>query len=140
MEHGPVDVVIVAGGEPKFDGSVLVELARLVELGTIRVLDAAVVVKEADGLVKTLDIEDLPAEEREVLGFVETGTHGLFDADDFAMLEEGMLNGSVVVALAIEHTWMVGFRKVLEDAGVTMGMTIHVPDPIVDDALSAVGA
>jgi uncharacterized membrane protein len=70
MELGPVDVVIIAYGEPKFDGSVLEELRRLAGEGTIRVLDAMVVAKGDDGAVEKLDIEDLPPEEAAALGFI----------------------------------------------------------------------
>jgi len=140
MEHGPVDVIIIAVGEPKFDGSVLRELIRLHDVGTVRVLDAMVILMEKDGTVKKLDMEELPPELEKALGFIETGTSGLFDSEDFDILVEGMLPGSAVAAFAIEHAWIVGFRKVLEGAGGALGMTIHVPDPIVDDALSAAGA
>ncbi len=140
MEHGPVDVIIVAGGEPKFDGSILSELLRLAGEGTIRVLDAMVIVMEEDGTVKKLDMEELPAELEKALGFVETGTRGLFDSDDFDMLVEGMVPGSAVAAFAIEHAWIRGFSNVMKAAGVEYGMTVHIPDPIVDDALSAAGA
>ena len=40
IKHGPVDVVVLAAGEPRFDGSVLAELERQAASGTIRVLDA----------------------------------------------------------------------------------------------------
>jgi hypothetical protein len=39
MEHGPVDVVVLAFGEARFDGSALAELERQTVTGTIRVLD-----------------------------------------------------------------------------------------------------
>jgi len=139
MEHGPVDVMIVAGGEPKLDGSILRDLIRLAGEGVIRVLDAAVVMMEDDGTVVKVDMEALPKELEEALGFVETGTRGLFDSDDFDMLVEAMVPGSAVAAFAIEHAWIVGFRKVMEEAGVEMGMTVHIPDPIVDEALDALG-
>jgi hypothetical protein len=139
MEHGPVDVVIVAGGEPKLDGSILKDLVRLTEEGIIRVLDAAVVLMDEDGTVVKVDMEALPDELQEALGFVETGTRGLFDSDDFDMLIEGMVPGSAVAALAIEHAWVVGFKKVMEEAGVEVGMTVRIPGPIVDEALEALG-
>ena len=46
MRYGPVDVVVLAMGEPKFDGSILVELERLASAGTIRVLDAMVLLMD----------------------------------------------------------------------------------------------
>ncbi len=41
IKHGPVDVLVLAAGEPRFDGNVLEELKRQAASGTIRVLDAS---------------------------------------------------------------------------------------------------
>jgi hypothetical protein len=49
MKHGPVDVVVLALGEPHFDGSILTELERQTATGTIRVLDAMVLFKSESG-------------------------------------------------------------------------------------------
>jgi hypothetical protein len=140
MEHGPVDVVIIALGEPRFDGSVLDELQRLAGEGTIRVLDAMVVLKAEDGVAVTLDIEDQPTEVKEALGFIETGTRGFFDSDDADTLIEGMVPGSAVMAFAIEHAWAIGLRKALEGVGGEVAMTYRIPAPLVDDALAELGA
>jgi len=140
MEYGPVDLVVVAFGEPKFEGVMLGEIERLVKDGTIRVLDAMLLVKGEDGEVKGIDIEDLSDKQKSALGFIETGTRGLFDSEDSDMLQEGMVSGSAVVALAIEHTWAKGLAGALDDAGGVMAMNMRIPAPVVDDALSALGA
>ena len=49
IKRGPVDVIVVAGGIPRFDGSVFNELERLAKAGTIRVLDAMILVKNEEG-------------------------------------------------------------------------------------------
>ena len=139
MEHGPVDVVVLAFGEPKFDGSVLGELGRLAGEGTIRVLDVMAVMKDEDGTVITLDIEDQSPEVKEALGFIETGTRGMFDSEDADLLKEGIVPGSAVVALAIEHTWAIGLRKALAGVGGEVAMNFRIPGPIVDDALAGLG-
>ncbi len=139
MELGPVDVVIIAFGEPAFDGSVLEELEKRAGEGTIRVLDAMVIAKGEDGLVVTLDLEDLPAEDAAALGFIETGTRGLFDSEDADMLIEGMVTGSAVMALAIEHTWAIGLRRALEKVGADVALTFRIPAPIMEDALTELG-
>jgi hypothetical protein len=49
IKRGPVDVVVLAAGEPRFDGGVLAELERQAASGTIRVLDAMILLKGEDG-------------------------------------------------------------------------------------------
>jgi hypothetical protein len=140
MKHGPVDVVVLAFGEPKPDGSVAEELRHLAEAGTIRVLDAMIAQKTDDGRAATLDIEELPAEERQAYGFIDTGTRGFFDSEDADALMEGMAPGSAVVALAIEHAWARGLVDALERVGGQLALDVRIPAAVVDDAYAAVAA
>lgn len=135
MRYGPVDVVVLAFGEPKFDGTILAELQRLAAAGTIRVLDAMVLLKADDDTIITLDIEDLPEASKEALAFIETGTRGLFDGEDAATLSEGLVPGSGVVALAIENAWAVGLMQAFEDAGAEVGLHARIPAVVIDDLL-----
>jgi hypothetical protein len=137
IKHGPVDVVVLAVGEPKFDGSILRELEQQAASGTIRVLDAMLLFKNENGLHASVDLEDLPPDQKAALGFIETGTHGLFDAADAATLFEGMVPGSAVCALAIEHVWAVKLVNAIHDAGVELALNFRVPAPIVDEAFAS---
>jgi hypothetical protein len=140
MKYGPVDVVVLAMGEPRFDGSILAELERLAATKTIRVLDAMVLIMDEGGAVFGLDIEDLPADDKAALGFIDTGTRGLFNAEDAATLTEGMVAGSAIVALAIESAWAVPLMDAFESAGADVAMHTRVPAVVVDDALTALAA
>jgi hypothetical protein len=137
IKHGPVDVVVLAFGEPRFDGSILAELERQAATGTIRVLDAMVLFKEENGRCWRLDLEDLPDEEKEALGFIETDTRGLFDSDDADTLYEGMVPGSAIIALAIEHAWAVALVNAIVDGGAEVALNFRVPAPIVDEAFAS---
>jgi len=139
INHGPVDVIVLAAGEPRFDGGVLAELERQAASGTIRVLDAMILVKDESGVRKSLNLEDLPPQDVKALGFIETGTRGLFDSGDADMLWEGMVPGSAVVALAIEHTWALALVNALYQNGVDVALNFRVPAPIVDEAFASLG-
>ena len=136
IKHGPVDVVVLALGEPRFAGSILTELERQAASGTIRVLDAMVLFKEEDGECWRLDLEDLPADQQAAVGFIETGTRGLFDSEDADTLYEGMVPDSAVIALAIEHAWAVALVNAMVDAGVEVALNFRVPALIVDEAFA----
>jgi len=139
IKHGPVDVIVLAAGEPRFDGGVLAELERQAASGTIRVLDAMILLKDQDGRCWSLNIEELPPEDAAALGFIETGTRGLFDSEDAETLFEGMVPGSAVVALAIEHTWALALVNALYQAGVDVAMNFRVPALVVDEAFASLG-
>ncbi len=140
FKHGPVDVVVLASGEPRFDGGVLAELERQAASGTIRVLDAMILLKDEAGGKAALDLEDLPPEQRAAVGFIETGTRGLFDSEDADTLFEGMVPGSAVVALAIEHAWAVALVNAIATSGAEVALNFRVPAPIVDEAFASLPA
>jgi hypothetical protein len=137
LKHGPVDVIALASGEPRFDGSVLAELEKQAASGTIRVLDAMILIKDEKGECWALDLEDLPDEEKKALGFIETGTRGLFNSEDATTFYEGMVPGSAIVALAIEHAWAVALVNAIANSGVEVAMNFRVPAPIVDEAFAS---
>ena len=49
MAIGPVQLIVLGFSEPNFQGEVLAELDRLKENDVVRVIDAIVVYKDADG-------------------------------------------------------------------------------------------
>ena len=137
IKHGPVDVVVMAAGAPRFDGSVLAELQRQAAAGTIRVLDLMVLFQDDTGRCWRLDPEELPADQAAAISFIDPATRGLFDDDDAEILYEGMVPGSAIFALAIEHTWAVELVNALHDAGVEFALNFRVPAPIVDEAFAS---
>jgi hypothetical protein len=140
IKHGPVDVVVLALGEPRFDGSILTELERHAATGTIRVLDAMVLFKAENGECLRMDLEDLTPEQKAKVGFIETETRGLFDSDDADTLYEGMVPDSAVIALAIEHVWAVALVNAIVDSGAEMALNFRVPALIVDEAFASLTA
>jgi hypothetical protein len=140
LKFGPVDVVVLAAGEPRFDGSVFAELERQAAAGVIRVLDAMLLVKDDEGKAWRIDLEELTDAEKAAVGFIDTETRGLFDSDDAGVLFEGMVPGSAVVALAIEHKWAVDLVNAVYDAGVELAFQFRVPAVVVDEAYASLAA
>ena len=139
IRHGPVDVIVLAAGEPRFDGGVLAELERQASSGTIRVLDAMILLKTESGVRISVNLEDLPAADKAALSFIETETRGLFDSSDAETLWEGMVPGSAVVALAIEHTWALALVNAVWQAGADVALNFRVPALVVDEAFASLG-
>ncbi|HMT22269.1 MAG TPA: DUF6325 family protein, partial [Promineifilum sp.] len=133
IKRGPVDMLVLALGEPIFDGSILKELEKQTATGVIRVLDAMILFKAPDGKCWSVDLEDLPEDDLAALHFIPSETRGLFDSEDAETLWEGMVPDSAVVALAIEHTWAVDLVNVLEAAGVEVAVNVRIPAPVVEE-------
>jgi hypothetical protein len=60
-ELGPVDYVVVEfpAGASNFTGEMAAELLRLVDSGTIRVIDVLILTKDADGNVEATELSDV---------------------------------------------------------------------------------
>ena len=52
---------------------------------------------------------------------------------------EGMVPGSAVVALAIEHTWALALVNAVYQAGVDVALNFRVPAMVVDEAFASLG-
>jgi hypothetical protein len=140
IKHGPVDVVAIAVGEPRFEGKVLAELEKQAKAGVIRVLDALILLKDENGRPWRMDIRDLPKEQAAAVGFIEEDTLGLFDEEDASTFFEGMVPGSGVFALAIEHLWAVDLANALVDSGAEIALNFRVPAMVVDEAFTSLEA
>jgi hypothetical protein len=116
-ELGPVDYLVVEfpAGQQHFDGTMAAELARLVDGGTIRVLDLILLQKDTDGSVEALEIDDL--DEMDDLRAIETGIAEILAADDVEHLAAAMLPGSVAGVLVWENRWAAPFAAATRKAG-----------------------
>jgi hypothetical protein len=137
MKHGPVDVMVLAFGEARFDGSALAELERQSAAGTIRVLDLIILLKDEEEQCWRVEVSDLTPEQAAAVAFIEAETLGLFDDEDVAMLCEGMVPGSAVVGLAIENTWAVELTNAIHAEGGELTFNSRVPAPVVDEAFAS---
>ena len=136
-KHGPVDVMVLAFGEARFDGSALAELERQIAAGTIRVLDLIILQKKESGQCLRIEVIDLPPEQAVAVEFIEGMMGGLFDAEDAATLCEGMVPGSAVAGLAIENTWAVELTNAIHAEGGELAFNFRVPAPVVDEAFAS---
>ena len=109
-EIGPVDYLVVEfpPGVSHFNGEMAAELAALVDAGTIRILDLVVLVKDQDGNIEGVEIEDLdPVDE---LRTAEAQLSEILAAEDVANLAAAMEPGTTAGVLVWENTWAAPFR------------------------------
>lgn len=109
-EHGPIDVVVI-GYPPRapMKGESIPLLLDLVEKGTIRVLDALFVRKEADGTFSGFDLADLDEDTAGDLTVFAGATTGLLDDDDVALTAAKIEPGSAAVMIVYENRWAAPF-------------------------------
>jgi len=141
MTIGPIQAFVIGFPDNDlFEGRIAEELARLSDVGQIRVVDAVFVMREGDD-VAAVAVSDLDDEQRAELrgavgaliglgvagadGAVAGAERGL-SADPeaataaqllAASLVDELPDGSSALVLAIEHLWAVPLRDAVRDAG-----------------------
>lgn len=114
--RGPIDFIIVAFKGDKFDGSILAALTEALDKGIIDLLALAVVVKNNDGTVTALDLED--AGDKYLIEFANKYTTKHEVDEDDAQEVSGLLeNSSTAGVLIIEHLWAKPLKEALLKAG-----------------------
>ncbi|MFL6136961.1 MAG: hypothetical protein ACJ74O_04090 [Frankiaceae bacterium] len=144
MAIGPVQLIVLGFNHPDFRGEVVGELQKLREADTVRVIDALIVYKDAEGELEaehlgnlteseTIELDSKVAaliglgfagEEGAVAGAevgAQVGAQGdnllaLSDADGWDVLED-IPNDTAAAVLLIEHHWAVPVRDAVARAG-----------------------
>ena len=116
-ELGPVDYVVVEfpAGAQSFTGEMAAELVRLVDAGTIRVIDVLILDKNADGSIDVTELSDV--EELGDLEAVEAELAELLAAEDVEHLAAAMDPGSTAGVLIFENLWAAPFASAARRAG-----------------------
>lgn len=134
---GPVDFLVIEfpAEQADFTGEIAEELVRLVEAGTIRLIDAIVLTKDADGSVDAVEFEDL--EELGPLVALEAELAELLAADDVEHLANAMEPGSVAGVIVYENLWAAPFAAAARRAGGQLIASGRIPIQAIIASLEA---
>jgi len=142
MAIGPVQLIVLGFRNPDFHGEIIAELERLKESGTVGVIDALAVYKDADGEVEVMHLSNLSTDEAVELGskvgaLIGLGFEGepgleagavagaeaaadgvsVFSDDDAWDVLAEIPNDSAAALLLIEHQWAIPLRDAVARAG-----------------------
>jgi uncharacterized membrane protein len=142
MSIGPVQLVVLGFSHPDFRGEIIAELERLRTTDAVRVIDALVVYKDANGEVEVEHASNLSRDEAVELGSkvgaliglgidgekgmeagallgaaaAEDGVQVFDEAEAWDVLED-IPNESAAALLLLEHHWAVPIRDAVVRAG-----------------------
>src|SRR5262249_23621315 len=135
MEVGPVDVYIIGFPGNKFTGRIAPAIRELVDDGTIRVLDLLFVMKDADGVVTTLEIEDLD-EEGAAFAEISITEPGSLNEEDADEVSDDLPPNSSAMLVAFENVWARKVVSALQAADAVLIDSLRIPAEVVQAALS----
>ena len=136
-ELAPVDYMIVAFPGNEFKGEIAPALADLVEKGTIRIIDLAVVSKDADGNIAAFELTDIDPDVRK--GFENMGVevNGLFNEEDLQAAGEELDPNSSAALLVWENLWARDVAQAIRNAGGELLDFERLPHEVVQAARDA---
>ena len=143
MAIGPVQLIVLGFSHPNFHGEIIEELERLHDSGTVRVIDALAVYKDARGELEAEHLSNLSeaeavemgskigaliglgfegeegAEAGAAAGAQEAAAEGINvfgGAEEWDVLED-IPNDSAAALILLEHHWAVPLRDAIARAG-----------------------
>lgn len=133
-EIGPVDYAIIAFPGNQFRGEIGPALADLVDAGTIRIIDAAFVGKDADGNILAFELTELAPDVQGALDTLGIEVEGLFNEDDIMAAGEELEPNSSACLLIWENVWARKAAQAMRDAGGVLLDFDRLPHDVVQAA------
>ena len=126
-ELGPVDYLVIEfpQGEQNFTGEAADELAKLAESGIIRILDVLILIKDVDGSVEAIELDETPGVD--AIRGLENEIAEILAADDVELLAAAMEPGSVAGVLVFENVWAAPFAAAARRAGGQLIASGRIP-------------
>ena len=134
MINGPVDFVAVEFHGGRLNEELIAILLELVDSGVVRIIDAVVVLKDEDGEVTALEVEDLDPATAAMLAPLANDLTGMESVADIAMIAEELENDSRVTMILFENLWPVKLREAALRSGGRLLMHVRLPDEAVQQA------
>ena len=138
MGFGPIEVIVVVFEGNQFTGDILPELKRLVDAGTVTVIDGVFIRKDADGSVSHEGLNDLSDDAgAKALVDVLKRADALVSDQDIADLTNDMEPNTSAAMLTFEHTWAKPFAEAIAGSGGELRADVRVPGSVADRVLAA---
>lgn len=134
MISGPVDFVAVEFKGGRLNEELIADLLELVDSGIVRIIDAVVVLKDEDGEVTAIELEDLDAATAASLAPLIDGLTGMVSLEDIAMISDLLESDSRVVMILFENLWPIKLREAALRNGGQLLIHVRLPDETVQQA------
>ena len=105
MNLGPTSILAIEFTGGNFKGEILAALVDLVRAGTVRVVDAVAVKKDAKGQVTAQEINQLAANDLHIFDPLQMEITGLLSNQDINDIAALLDNNCAAGLLVLEHIW-----------------------------------
>jgi hypothetical protein len=138
MAIGPVEYIIVGFPGNQFNGEIAPELGKLVESGTIRILDLVFITKDADGEVSAVEFEDHA--DVALFNALEGEVGGLISNEDVEYAAVELEPNSSAALLIWEDVWATPFVEAMRNSGGVLIEGSRIPHDLIEAAEAELAA
>ena len=135
MGIGPVEYGVIAFPGNQFKGEIAPALADLVEAGTIRIIDLAFVLKDAEGNVSGLELEDAGHAVLQAFEGLAMERGGLINDNDLEEIGAALDPESSALVIVWEDAWATRLAEAVRNAGGQVVEMQRIPYEIVQAAI-----
>ncbi len=134
---GPIDFVVIEfpAGASNFTGEVAEELLKLVDAGTIRLVDVLILTKDEDGSIDAIEFSDV--EDLGPLRAAEAELAELLAEDDVVHLAAAMDPGTVAGVIVWENLWAAPLAAAVRHTGGQLIADGRIPIQAIIAAIEA---
>jgi len=140
MSYGPIELVVLRFEGTNFEGDVLREIQKVVDTGTIVVIDILLAVRFGTDPVRVVEIQELEDPILQRWEPIITDVGSLLTTDDAEQLSADLGPDAAVALLIFEHRWVAGVADAIENAGGSVVMTERIPRVVIDQLVADIVA
>ena len=128
----PLEYALIKFEDAKPTGKIVPELLDLARRGIVRYIDIVFIHKEADGSIRTVELNDLDPESYAL--FVPMGEHvsSLFTNDDLQIAASKLAEGSAAMLILWENLWVAGIGKAIQEAGGQLVERVQIAPEVIE--------
>jgi uncharacterized membrane protein len=136
MSYGPIELVAISFPGNQFSGEIIPALQELIDNETIRIIDIVFAIKDEDGNVDVIEVDDLPEDQASAYAPTVSEVSGLLSADDVQRLAAALEPNSSAGLMLFENAWATKFVDAVANANGQVILNERIPRAIVEAAIA----
>ena len=138
MAIGPVEYIIISFPGSRFSGEIAPKLAKVIDSGTVRILDLLFLTKDEQGEIAVLEFED--HDDVALFAALDGDVGGFISDEDVAYAAAGLEPGSSAALLVWEDLWATELAEALRRSGAMILEGGRIPHELIQAAEAQLAA
>jgi hypothetical protein len=139
MPIGPVELLVVKFPGNQFTGDILPAMGELVESGMVRIIDMLLIAKDAQGVVRILEFDDLEPDAFAGWAPLVTSVRPMLNEDDAHQFAGLLENNSSAGVVLFENIWATRFADAIGKANGEVVLNERIPRAAIEEIAAAIG-